>query len=88
MGPVKTWKATCSDPDFDATIEHFNHEETRPFFWAISAKGMGMLYHSTQPAGYAKTLSAAKSMCAREIRWNRKGAQLTWAEVVEPPPPL
>lgn len=80
MSAAQTWKAACSDPDFGATIERYAHEETRPFFWTISAKGRGMLHHSTQPAGYAKTLSAAKSMCTREIRFNRKGVQLTWAE--------
>lgn len=83
---MTTWTAKCADgKGYGATIMF--HEGTklrpeyRPYYWSISNDRSCIIYFDTRTCGYAKTLAAAKSMCAREIRWNAgKDTKLVWKQ--------
>lgn len=66
------WKTSAGK--LAATITFEQERLARPFFWNIT----GALRGGALCGGHARTLAAAKGMCAREIRYTTPGIKLTW----------
>lgn len=76
------WTAKCANgKGYSALIEYDVRNGSKPFYWSIANNRSCIIYYDTRCSGFAKTLAAAKSMCAREIRWNAgKDTKLVWKQ--------
>ncbi len=61
---------------YTATITEATDRCTRPFYWQLSGPHFKL---GTRHGGFARTLTSAKSQCARELNYTRNiKTQLTW----------